>query len=129
VNERTSIDLVPNLVRGHRRNGCTVYDIQARRELARRCMQPGVSVAGTALAHGINANLLRRWIMLETGPRRERGRQAKLVEVAAPQSAVTALAAPEWAVELVVAGMSVRVRNGVSLETLRTVLACLASRA
>ena len=26
------------------------------------CMQPGVSLAAVALAHGINANLLRRWV-------------------------------------------------------------------
>jgi len=126
VSERTSVELIPNLVRGHRRNGRTVYDIEAKRELARRCLQPGVSVAGTALAHGINANLLRRWIMLET---RERGRQAKLVEVAAPREAVAASATRDWSVELVAAGMTVRVRDGVQLETLRTVLACLASRA
>ena len=86
-------------------------------------------MAGTALAHGINANLLRRWIMLETRPRRERGRQAKLVQVAAADEPVVGSAADGWAVELVAAGMTVRVRNGVQLETLRTVLACLASRA
>jgi len=26
------------------------------------CLQPGVSMAAVALAHGINANLLRRWV-------------------------------------------------------------------
>lgn len=26
------------------------------------CMQPGVSMAAVAMAHGINANLLRRWV-------------------------------------------------------------------
>ena len=26
------------------------------------CMQPGVSIAAVAMAHGINANLLRRWV-------------------------------------------------------------------
>jgi transposase len=26
------------------------------------CKQPGVSIASVALAHGLNANLLRRWI-------------------------------------------------------------------
>jgi transposase len=27
------------------------------------CKQPGVSIASVALAHGLNANLLRRWIV------------------------------------------------------------------
>jgi transposase len=26
------------------------------------CMQQGVSIAAVAMAHGINANLLRRWV-------------------------------------------------------------------
>ncbi len=30
------------------------------------CQQPGASIAGVALAHGINANLVRRW--LKQGP-------------------------------------------------------------
>jgi transposase len=33
-----------------------------RAELVARCRQPGVSVSGIALAHGLNANLLRRWV-------------------------------------------------------------------
>jgi len=28
------------------------------------CLEPGVSVAGLALAHGINANQLRKWVKL-----------------------------------------------------------------
>lgn len=26
------------------------------------CMQPGMSMAAVAMAHGVNANLLRRWV-------------------------------------------------------------------
>ncbi len=28
-----------------------------------QCRQPGVSIAGVALANGLNANLLRRWVV------------------------------------------------------------------
>jgi transposase len=63
MTERT-IDLVPGLIRGHKRDGRCIYDRKAKRELVRRCLQPGVSVAGLALMHGINANLLRKWIVL-----------------------------------------------------------------
>ena len=31
-------------------------------ELVRACSEPGVSVAGIALANGVNANLLRKWM-------------------------------------------------------------------
>lgn len=50
------------LVVGHRSNGRCRYDPEAKRELVEACLQPGVSVARMALEHGINANLLRKWI-------------------------------------------------------------------
>ncbi len=50
------------LVVGHRSNGRCRYDPKAKRELVEACLQPGVSVARMALDHGINANLLRKWI-------------------------------------------------------------------
>ncbi len=59
MTERT-VDLVPGLIRGHKRDGRCIYDRKAKRELVRRCLQPGVSVAGLVLAHGINANLLHK---------------------------------------------------------------------
>jgi transposase len=32
-------------------------------QAVRACEQPGVSTAAVALAHGVNANLLRRWVL------------------------------------------------------------------
>ncbi|WP_396643634.1 IS66-like element accessory protein TnpA [Methylomonas sp. 2B] len=49
---------------GHGRNGRCLYDPEAKRELVEVCLQPGISVAKVALEHGINANLLRKWIGL-----------------------------------------------------------------
>ncbi len=133
MNERTSsTDLVPNLIRGHRRNGRTVYDKDAKRELARRCLQPGVSLAGTALAHGLNANLLRRWVVQYTGRSRRELRQSALVPVATmpmPRPEPTPPGASgEWELELTVPGGTIRVRGKIEAATLRTVLDCLAGR-
>lgn len=50
------------LVVGHRSNGRYCYDPEAKRELVEVCLQPGISVARMALEHGVNANLLRKWI-------------------------------------------------------------------
>jgi transposase-like protein len=50
-------------VTGTRRDGRRRYDLQSKRALARACPQPGVSLAGMALKHGVNANLLRRWVV------------------------------------------------------------------
>jgi transposase len=46
------------------------------------CKQPGASVAGVALAHGLNANLVRRW--LKPGP----GKQGTLTACAEPAAFV-----------------------------------------
>ena len=50
------------LVVGHRSDGRCRYAPEAKRELIEVCLQPGISVARMALEHGINANLLRKWI-------------------------------------------------------------------
>ncbi|WP_026147250.1 IS66-like element accessory protein TnpA [Methylomonas sp. MK1] len=51
-----------SLVVGHRSDGRCRYAPEAKRELVEVCLQPGISVARMALEHGINANLLRKWI-------------------------------------------------------------------
>ncbi len=55
-------ELKQRLVVGHKRDGRCCYEPQAKRELIEVSLQPGVSVAKLALAHGINANLLRTWM-------------------------------------------------------------------
>jgi transposase len=50
------------LVVGQRSDGRCRYDAEAKRELVEVCLKPGISVAQMALAHGVNANLLRKWI-------------------------------------------------------------------
>ena len=58
-----SNDLKSRLVTGFERDGRRRrFDPQAKLELVQACMQPGVSVAGLALEHAVNANLLRKWI-------------------------------------------------------------------
>ena len=45
------------------RNGRRRYDPASKRRLVEACLQPGVSLAGLALRHGVNANLLRKWVI------------------------------------------------------------------
>ena len=54
--------LKERVVVSHKQDGRCCYDPQAKRELIEAGLQPGVSVAKLALMHGINANLLRKWI-------------------------------------------------------------------
>lgn len=51
------------VVTGTRRDGRRRYDKASKAALARACLQPGVSLAGMALGHGVNANLLRKWVV------------------------------------------------------------------
>ena len=54
----TSSIVEPPGRRTHRRHSA---DFKARVVLA--CRQPGVSIASVALANGLNANMLRRWVV------------------------------------------------------------------
>ena len=122
------VDLVPGLVRGQKRNGRCVYDKAAKRELVRRCQQPGVSVAALALAHGLNANLLRKWITM-TG-RLRGGEDERAVPVMLPVTMQRALPVPREAgdLEIVLPGGTVRIRGHVSREALQVVIDCLSHR-
>ena len=46
------------LVVGHKRDGRSIYDPQARSDLVHAIRQPGVSLAKIARTCGINANVL-----------------------------------------------------------------------
>lgn len=67
MKERTT-RLSRPLIVGHGRDGRCLYDPEAKRELVGICLQPGTSIAKVALEHGINANLLRKWIDLYREP-------------------------------------------------------------
>ena len=54
--------IAKRLVVGHKRDGRSIYDSQARGELVRVCQQPGVSLAKVARTCGINANVLSNWL-------------------------------------------------------------------
>ncbi len=60
-------EVLIGLVVGRKRDGRCQYDPVLKQELVRRCLAPGVSVARMAMQHGINANLLRIWIMKSQG--------------------------------------------------------------
>lgn len=54
------MDTLPEAVPGRRRRRRHSDEFKAR--VVAQCRQPGVSIAGVALANGLNANLLRRWV-------------------------------------------------------------------
>ncbi len=97
------------LVVGHRSDGRCRYAPEAKHELVEACLQPGISVARMALEHGINANLLRKWI----NQYRENNRS-----VIRSTSATLSAFAPVLSVDspkLVEVSLSVTLPNGVKL--------------
>jgi transposase len=129
------VERVTDLVSGHRRDGRCRYDKEAKRELVRRVMEPGVSLAATALAHGINANLLRKWV-ITLGGRERVGAGARPVVTAALPALVpvqmarapASTATGEGYVEILVDGGTIRVHGRVDAAALGAVLDCLARR-
>ncbi|WP_201449778.1 transposase, partial [Bradyrhizobium sp. Ai1a-2] len=51
------------------RNGRRRYEAASKERLVTACLEPGVSVSRLALEHGVNANLLRKWIKRHTATR------------------------------------------------------------
>ena len=59
----THSSFTPLPITGIDRGGKRRYDPQAKRALIQACLEPDISLAGLALAHGVNANMLRKWVV------------------------------------------------------------------
>lgn len=60
-----------------------VHSAEFKAQVLAECQQPGASVAAVALAHGLNVNLLRKWLV---------GRGIKRTGLAAPRTVTRKLA-------------------------------------
>ena len=87
------------LVRRVNADGRRVYEQQAKLAVVREAMAPGVSIAAVALAHGLNANMLRKWVIEaehKLPPKRAvaASQQTQEVEPVPPTFVPLALSAP-----------------------------------
>jgi transposase len=129
-------ELVKGLVIKSGVKGRRTYSKAGKRALARRCTEPGVSVARMALLHGVNANLLRRWVVKYGKPRAclVGGAQAKtpavtLLPVTTQMPDVPrASTFPESYIEITLSSATIRVRGSVDAAVLDNVLDCLRRR-
>jgi transposase len=130
-----SADVVDGFVLRQGVNGRRTYSVSGKRALAELCRRPGVSVARMAMAHGVNANLLRRWMvrysdakvpLLEAAPRVA---SAVLVPVSVPKPrAKRAMVNAGSSIEITFGAATIRVRGEVDARVLNVVLDCLARR-
>jgi transposase len=115
-------------------NGKRQYATEFKAELVRQCLVPGTSVAATGMAHGVNANLLRRWIVLHGAQGGGAAQTPALLPVtlrAAPadNSSPTRRACVEpQVIEIDIHGARVRVHGQVDAQRLGIVLDVLAQR-
>lgn len=110
------------------RNGKRMFTSAFKAWLCEQASKPGVSVAGLALHHGVNANQLRHWMQL--GHWQSRSPASVLLPVSVVPdamplaSAVNTLRA-QASIEIEFGGAVVRVRGGVDAQQLRLVLDAL----
>ena len=126
------------------RTGRRTYTLVYKRDVVRQCREPGVSVAAVAMQKGMNANLVRRWIV-----RRQRelvAASAKpppaMLPVAIDATATASLleagtdgnasSKPKRAtaatIEIELYGARIHLRGGVDADALRSVLDVLRQR-
>jgi transposase len=109
------------------------YSRQFKREVVAQCLTPGTSVSAVALSHGINANVIRKW--LPQGDLRVATAAMLPVTIEpapTPGPAVKrrAPAAPAMAcapIELDLAGATVRLPPGFDVQELRSIVQILAA--
>ncbi len=108
------------------------YPRQFKREVVAQCLAPGASVSAIALSHGINANVIRKWL-----PQRD-SRVATATAAMLPVTIDSALspvkrrasAAPAMArapIELTLAGAILRLPPGFDAQELRSIVQILAA--
>jgi transposase len=126
------------------RTGRRTYTPGYKADVVRQCLKPGVSVAGIALAHGLNANLVRRWIVrqqralvdlqskpppvmlpvtIDAGSSSAAARVGDQIDAAATRRRSGAAT-----IEIELYGARIHLRGGVDTQALRSVLDVLAQR-
>ncbi|MFG9259764.1 transposase [Pseudomonas aeruginosa] len=82
------MDTTVALSEGRRRR--RIHSAEFKAHIVAACCQPGVSSASVAMANGINANLVRRWVKeAEVGAQMEPGTAASKPKTASPPTTPT----------------------------------------
>lgn len=113
------------------RTGRRTYSRQYKLEIIQECSAPGVSVAGISLSHGINANLVRRWIVQHRSGRMLLAPSMLPVTLSAPVQASRAeprTVDAAGVIEVELESARILVRGSVDPATLRVVIEALAIR-
>lgn len=131
VDANTGVPGTPFRVRVNR-TGRRTYSREYKLEIVQECRVPGVSVAGVALSHRINANLLRRWIVQHRSGRLFAMPTMLPVMLSAPSALPSPAGAKHPAaagvIEIELESARILLRGAVDGTALRTVLEALVKR-
>jgi transposase len=97
------------------RNGRRYFGQAYKREIVEKCLAPGASVSGVALAHGFNTNLVRKWIDKHKSGQGQSGASSALVPVkviAAPRKSTRKAARAAGARACEIAGGWIEIELG-----------------
>ena len=109
-------ELAQRLVVGHKRDGRSIYDAQAKRELILASREPGVSLAKLARDCGVNANQLNSWVRLyERELAKTVASSSEVVEVQTPPFVAVNIEAARKE-EVTTVDLQVRLPNGVVVD-------------
>ena len=97
---------IPNEVGAGRRRRRT-HSVEFKAQVVAACILPGVSIAATAMTHGVNANLERRWVI--EAERRGGGALATTASSAVPIAFVPVQLPPA---EAALADIRIELRRG-----------------
>ena len=100
------------------------YSKQFKAEVVEQCLMPGASVSAIALSHGINANVIRKWLPPGPAPM---ARAPVLLPVTIEPDALSAQPGAAQPIELSIHGATLRLPPGFATQDLRSILQVLRS--
>lgn len=125
------------VIKRRRADGRAVYEFESKLAIVRAATMPGASVAKVSLEHGVNANLVRKWIV-------KHGRQAAdtaqptatmlpvVIDQAQPVAKATTPrrrdGAGHYPIEIDLAGATLRLYGPIERSMLRELIEVLARR-
>ena len=107
-------------------NGKRRYTSAFKAWIVEQCLRPGVSLAGIALANGLNANLVRKWVGKRAGAAVV---PAQLLPVRVEPNLSAAPQREGGLIEVQIHGARIQLYGDIEAKQLRVVLAALATQA
>jgi transposase-like protein len=93
------------------------HSTEFKAQVVAACRQPGISMAAVAMAHGVNANLLRRWVIDAEQRASANGNSLQAVASGAAPSSTPAFVALPLAPSAAAADIRIELRRGATAIT------------